>query len=75
MSGQFSINVYVGLFSINGVFQNISHSIKLRESFDLHLKLILGKWVHLEHPFAYKVSLQSMHAERLGLTNGETFIS
>ena len=28
----------------------------------------------LEHPFANKVSLQSMRAERLGLTNGETFI-
>ena len=41
----------------------------------MHLKVILGKCVHLEHPFAYKVSLQSMHAERLGLTNGETFIA
>ena len=75
MSGQFSINICVGLFDING-FYKVSHSIKLRESFDLHLKVILGKFVHLvEHPFAYKVSLQSMHAERLGLTNGETFIS
>jgi len=41
----------------------------------LHLNVTLGKCFHLEHPFANKVSLQSMHAKRLGLTNGETFIA
>ena len=41
----------------------------------MYLNVTLGKCFHLEHPFANKVSLQSMHAKRLGLTNGETFIA
>jgi hypothetical protein len=47
---------------------------KKKREFDLYFNVKLTFCFYLEHPFANKVSLQSMHAERLGLTNGETFI-